>query len=127
MIKVLRRVSEYTKEEFIKYCNENGLDVDLYIHFYRHWAIAAHEEELNRFIRLSGENQIVTVSGILCLDNTHYRVKPKTLTLKKAFEEMLTPDAQDFGITFSLKGMYYVYILHSRGHNVFKFSLDDKN
>lgn len=123
MIKILKRVSEYTSDEFKQYCENNGLDSDLYKYFEREWAIQTHEVDLDRFIRLAGPNTIITVSGVICLDQMHYKVKDKTLPLFKAFNEMVTPDAQDFCIVLSPQGKYYVIVLHGRGHNMFKFSL----
>lgn len=123
MIKILRRISEYTLDEFKQYCDRNGLDIDSYMPLARHWAIEVHELELQRFIRLAGPNTVITVSGAVCLDQKSYKVKDRTFTLSEAFDAMVTPDAQDYCVVLSPQGKYYVIVLHGRGHNMFKFSL----
>ena len=127
MIKILRRVSEYTLDEFKQYCSRNGLDIDSYMSLARPWAIETHELELRQFIQLAGPNTVITVSGTINIDNKAHKVKDKTLTLNAAFESMITPDAQDYCVVLSPQGKYYVIVLHAGGHNVFKFSLNDKN
>lgn len=128
MIKILKRLSEYTLDEFKQFCYQNDLDPQLFMPYIRKWAIEEHELELKRFIRFAGPNTIVKVSGTVCLDHKHYKVKERILTLEEAFDAMITPDAQDYCITLSLQNKYYVLIHHSRGHNMFKFSLkNDKN
>lgn len=123
MIKILRRVSEYTLDEFKQYCSNNALDPESFS--FNVWAITTHEIDLQRFIRLSGPNTVITVSGAVNLDNKAHKVKDKTLTLKEAFNAMITPDAQDFCVILNPQGKYYVIVLHARGHNMFKFSLNN--
>lgn len=127
MIKILRRLADYSIDEFKQYCQNNGLIYELYKTFMYQWAIAAHEADLDKFIDRIGPETVVTVDGAIVLDNTHYKVKPKTLTLKNAFKEMITPDAQDYSIILSIRGTYYVIVQHIRGHNTFKFRLNDKD
>lgn len=128
MIKILKRVSEYTLDDFKKYCEQNGVDFEYFKYYLRLWAIEQHEIDLQRFIRLVGPQTIITVSGVIYLDQVHYKLKDKTLSLAEAFEKMLTPDLQDFCVVLSPTSKYYVvYITHERGHNIFKFSLNDKN
>ena len=127
MIKVLRKASEYSLDEFKKYCEINGVDFRYYIQYARQWAIQTHEIDLKRFIRLAGSETPITVSGVLYLDNKSYKVLDRKLTLSKAFEEMLTPDTQDFCVSLNDKGTYYVITIHNRGRNMFKFRLNDKD
>jgi hypothetical protein len=123
MIKILRRISEYTLDEFKQYCENNGIDHTQYS--FNVWAIAKHDIDLNRFIQLAGPNTIITVSGVVCLDKKSHKVKDRTLTLSEAFDAMVTPDAQDYCVVLSPQGKYYVIVLHARGHNMFKFSLNN--
>lgn len=125
MTKILKRISEYTLDEFKQYCYRNSIDFDLYRPYYWNWAIYEHEDDLMRFIGLAGENKIITVTGTVCFGAEHHRVKPKTLSLLNAFDAMITKDVQDYGVVLSPGGAYYVMTQHSKGHNVFKFRLDD--
>ena len=127
MIKILRRINEYTLDEFKQYCYNNGVDVNYYLPYVREWAIRQHEVELEKFISMLGCNLVIVVSGKLTIDNFTYKVRDKILTLSRAFEEMVTPDAQDFYITLTNDNVYNVTVIHGKGYNVFKFIINDKN
>ena len=124
MVKVLKRISEYTFDDLRQYCELNGLDFEAYKYMFHYWAIFQHDDDLFEFIK-QHKNSVVTVTGCICLDKQHHKVKPKTLSLFDAFDKMITTDIQDYCVVLSPGGTYYVMALHARGHNVFKFRLDD--
>lgn len=125
MIKVLKRISDYTLDELKQYCHKHDINFNSYRPYFFNWAISKHEDDLIQFIISIGKNKIVTVNGTVCFGNEHHRVKPKTLSLLNAFDAMITKDVQDYSIVLSPGGTYYVMTLHSKGHNIFKFKLDN--
>ena len=125
MIKVIKKIEDYTFSEFSDYCKNNDLSPDEYKLFFREWAISSQEYELVQFVNTVGKHKQVTVNGYVNINGVSHKVKAKTLSLEQAMNAILTTDTQDYCVLLSSDNTYHVITVHAQGRNVFKFKLND--
>ena len=126
--KIVRRVVDYTQEEYNAQLVKEGKCPGVYASFFHYWALKRHEEEYKQFLTeliTQFYGKPITVSGFVWIGETRHKLKPRTLSIGTAFDEMLPTDIQDFSIIKTASGTYYVMTVHPEGHNTFRFRLDD--
>jgi len=126
MEKILKRVQDYTYQEFEAYCIKNGLDLNMYKCAFREWAIECHECDLMKVVNDYGYMKPVLISGVVGIARENHQIKPKQMHLGEGINAVLTPDTQDYSILKGSQSSIYVSTVHALGHNLFRIKfLDD--
>lgn len=114
----VKSIDNYSFDLFLEYCRINGLDSSSFS--YNVWKIQEHDLDLEDFLKSINDKEVRFIGGVVRICGLTYRVKTiYGLSIKEAFNKVLTPDITDFEIFSITEGCYHVKTKHCVGTNDF--------